>query len=125
DQAVAAYDKATDLARTSGNGAGAFELAYKAALVQQQRERHADAARRFRALAVALPAHKEAAAAHLRGAWNAAKEAASDPEAEQAYVAILAEQIATWPESDSAAQARLWLGKWHTGKKEWAPAIEA
>jgi hypothetical protein len=125
DQAIAAYDKAADQARAAGNTAGAFELAYKAALVQEQRLKHADAARRFRALAVALPAHKDAAAAHLRGAWNEAKEAARDPEAEQAYVAILAEQIATWPESESAAQARLWLGKWHAGKKDWPAAIEA
>jgi hypothetical protein len=61
----------------------------------------------------------------LRGAWNEAKEAARDAEVEQSYVALLAEQIATWPETESAAQARLWLGKWHSGRKEWAPAIEA
>lgn len=125
EQAVAAYDKAADQARAGGNADSAFELAYKAALVQEQRQRHAEAARRFRALAVALPTHKEAAAAHLRGAWNQAKEAARDAEAEQTYVAMLAEQIATWPQSESAAQARLWLGKWHAGRKEWAPAVEA
>ncbi len=125
DQAVAAYDRAAAQARTGGNAAGAFELAYKAALVQERRQKHGDAARRFRALAVALPAHQEAAAAHLRGAWNEAKEAARDADAEHAYVAMLAEQIATWPQSESAAQARLWLGKWHMGRKEWAPAVEA
>jgi hypothetical protein len=125
DQAVAAYDKAADQARAGGNAAGAFELASRAALVQEQRERHTEAARRFRALAVALPTHKDAAAAHLRGAWNEAKEAARDAEAEQTYVAMLAEQIATWPQSESAAQARLWLGKWHAGRKEWAPAVDA
>lgn len=125
DQAVAAYDKAVEQARAGGDAAGAFELAYKAALVQEQRQKHSDAARRFRAAAVAFPAHQDAAAAHLRGAWNEAKEAARDAEAEQAYVAMLAEQIATWPRSESADQARLWLGKWHTGRKEWLPAIDA
>ncbi len=125
DQAVAAYDAAATQARAGGNADGAFELAYKAALVQEQRQKHADAARRFRALAVALPTHKEAAEAHLRGVWNEAKEAARDVEAEQAYVTMLAEQIATWPQSESAAQARLWLGKWHAGRKEWAPAVDA
>ena len=125
DQAVAAYDQAATQARAGGNDAGAFELAYKAALVQEQRQRHAEAARRFRALAVALPTHKDAAAAHLRGAWNEAKEAARDAEAEDAYVAMLAEQIATWPLTESAAQARLWLGKWHAGRREWEKAVEA
>jgi tetratricopeptide (TPR) repeat protein len=125
DQAVAAYDEAARQARAGGNADGAFELAYRAALVQEQRQKHAEAARRFRALAVALPSHKEAAAAHLRGAWNEAKEAARDAEAEQAYVTMLAEQIATWPQSESAAQARLWLGKWYAGRKEWERAIEA
>ncbi len=125
DQAIAAYDQAAEQARAGGNAAGGFELAFKAALVQEQRQRHAEAARRFRALAVALPLHKEAAAAHLRGAWNEAKAAVQDAEAEQTYVAMLAEQIATWPETESAAQARLWLGKWHAGRKEWAGAIEA
>src|SRR5437667_266282 len=37
----------------------------------------------------------------------------------------LAEEIAAWAQSESAAQARLWLGKWHAGRKEWAPAVEA
>lgn len=125
DQAVAAYDQAAAQAKASGNADGAFEIAYKSALVQEQRQKHADAAGRFRALAVAQPNHKEAAAAHLRGAWNAAKEAARDAEAEQTYAAMLAEQIATWPETESAAQARLWLGKLHAGRKEWSQAVEA
>jgi hypothetical protein len=125
DQAVKAYDQAAAQAKASGNDQGAFELAYKAALVQEQRQKHTDAAGRFRALAVALPKHNEAAAAHLRGAWNEAKEAARDAESEQTYAAMLAEQIATWPETESAAQARLWLGKLHAGRKEWSPSIEA
>jgi hypothetical protein len=125
DQAVAAYDKGAGQARAGSNLTGAFELAYKAALVQEQRQRHEDAARRFRALAMALPLHKDAAPAHLRGAWNEAKEAARDAEGEKAYVALLAEQIATWPQSESAAQARNWLGKWHAGRKEWEQAIDA
>lgn len=125
DQAVAAYDQAADQARAADNAEGAFQLAYKAALVQEQREKHGDAAGRFRALAVAQTAHKEAPASHLRGAWNQAKEAAGNADAEQAYLALLAEQIATWPESESAAQARLWLGKWHAGKREWSAAIKA
>ena len=125
DQAVAAYDQAADQAHAAGNAEGAFLLAYKAALVREEQQKHADAGRRFRALAVAHTTHKEAAAAHLRGAWNAAKEAAGDADAAQAYLAMLAEQIATWPESESAPQARLWLGKWHAGKREWSAAIKA
>ena len=51
DDAIAAYDKASDAARQAGDAKRAFEFRYKAALVEQGRGEHDDACRRFQRLA--------------------------------------------------------------------------
>jgi hypothetical protein len=125
EPAIAAYDKAAEQARTAGDTKAMFELLYKAALVEQKRGRHAAAAERFRAVAVGLKLHPLASEAHLLAAWNAQQLARSDAQAEAQYVALLAEQIELWPTSESAAQARLWLGQLHVAKEQWMEAVRA
>ncbi len=125
DQAVAAYDQAATGARSAGNEAAAFDLAYKAALVQEKRKLHDDAATRFCTFALQHSSQPQAAEAHLRGAWNQAKLAAEDAAAQQEYLAMLAKHLTTWPESETAGQAKLWLGKWHAGQQSWAEAVSA
>ncbi|HND50997.1 MAG TPA: hypothetical protein PLV92_01320, partial [Pirellulaceae bacterium] len=73
DEALAAYDQAAEKARTARDEATAFTIAYRAALVQQQREQHDSAADRLHALAMSQPRHKQAAEAHLSAAWNLAQ----------------------------------------------------
>jgi hypothetical protein len=110
-QAMAAYDDAAAQARITGELAASFELSYKAALVEQSRREHAAAARRFRTLGKSLPTHPEAPAAHLASAWHAAQLVKRDLAAERDYEAILREHLAAWPGHESAAQARVWLGR--------------
>jgi len=113
DEALADYDRA---ARQAADENAAFELAYKAALIEQNRRGKAEAARRFRTLATANTKHPQAADAHLLAAWNA--KATGDEEA------LLREHLATWPAADSAAQARLWLAQLSEARGQWQEALD-
>jgi hypothetical protein len=124
-QAIAAYDDAAEQARAAGNVQAAFELGYKAGLVEQKNERHAEASGRFRRLAKNLATHPSAAQAHLTAAWHAAQQARVSPEAAGDYEAILQEHLSLWPTAASADLARLWLGKLAEIRSDWPAAIEA
>ena len=125
DEAVAAYDLAGDAARKAGDGESAFELFYKAALVDQQLARHDAARDRLRSVALANSSSPRAAEAHLLAAWNAAQVAQDDSLAVDAYVSILSEHVATWPESPTSDTARLWLGRLFEHQQKWFQAAEA
>ena len=90
DQAIAAYDDASAQARAAGDLNAAFDLAYKAALVEQKRERHAVAARRFRTLGKGLATHPQAAQAHLLAAWHQAQAVKADAGGTSDYEAMFA-----------------------------------
>jgi hypothetical protein len=117
DEALADYDRAAALARQAMDENAAFELAYKAALIEQQRKRNGQSARRLRSLATASPKHSQAAAAHLLAAWNA--------KATNEYEAILREHLATWPTADTATQAGLWLAQLAESRGQWQEALDA
>jgi hypothetical protein len=122
DEALAAYDDAAGQARTAGDLAAAFELSYKAALVERSRQRHDAAARRFRALGKGLATHPQAPAAHLAAAWHLAQWLKDDPAAAEDYAAVLREHLAVWPAHETSAQARLWLGRLLENQSQWAEA---
>jgi hypothetical protein len=111
DGSVAAYEAASNRARESGDLVLAFEPAYKAALVEQQNGRHVEAAQRLRSLANALAPKERAASVHLLAAWNAGQAAQRESAAQPLYREVLREHLANWPASESAEQARQWLGK--------------
>jgi hypothetical protein len=125
DGALKAYDEASSAARAATDLGTAFELAYKAALVEQRRARHGEAATRLRILARTFGTHEQASMAHLLAAWNAAQHARSQPGAAETYLEILREHLAAWPTADSADQARMWLGKLLEARGDLPTAIEA
>jgi hypothetical protein len=125
DQAIAAYDQASAAARQTGDPKTAFELAYKAALVEQERGDHAAAANRLRILSKSLATHEHAAQAHLLAAWNAGQAARGDKNAAATYQELLDEHLAIFPMAESSAQARVWLGKLHEANGDLPAAIEA
>jgi hypothetical protein len=125
DKAIAAYDDGSAAARAAGDLIPAFDLAYKAALVEQQRGEHIAAANRLRILSKSFATHSKAAPAHLLAAWNAAQSIGGKPQNADSYAAILREHLATWPKAESADQARLWLGRLLESRGDWPEAIDA
>ena len=124
DEAVAAYDKAASLAEGDNPGLR-FELAYKAALVLQQRRQFADAGRRLRVLSLAAKSHAKASDAHLLAAWNLAQAARDELQLLSQYGELLVEHVTTWPRAATANQARVWLGAFQESQQAWRRAIDA
>lgn len=125
DEAIVAYEKAAAAAAASGQTAQAFQLRYRAALVDQNRQRYQAAARRLRALARELPAQPQAAETHLLAAWNAAQAARHDEAALDDYAAILTEHLTLWTASETCETVRLWLGRLRERQQQWAAAADA
>jgi tetratricopeptide (TPR) repeat protein len=125
DEAVSAYDKAAEAALRTGGDQRAFELRYKAALVEHTRKNFERASVKLRNLGRELPKHEKASDAHLLAAWNAAQMARTEPSALAFYGDILAEHLANWPESRSSQTARLWLGRLREGQRDWESAVGA
>jgi hypothetical protein len=125
EEALATYDKAAAAAREARDSPSAFEMAYKAALVQQQQTRHIDAAQRFRQLALAQQTHPQAASAHLLAVFNEAQAWKADVTRRDQYLARLKEHLDNWPYSATSNAARLWLGRLHENEQSWQLAVEA
>jgi tetratricopeptide (TPR) repeat protein len=123
DDAVVAYDRAVGVAAADGDTKQSFALAYKAALIEQQRKRHSEARRRFRELAQSQATNPLASNAHLLAIVNLAQEARADSSLLSNYGAWLNEHLRMWPSSESADTARLWLGQLHEARQEWELAV--
>lgn len=125
DEALATYEKAAATAAAAGQAGQAFQLRYKAALVDQNRQRYGSASEKLRALASGMRGEPQAAEAHLLAAWNAAQEARQDSAALRTYADILAEHLTYWPQGKTANTARLWLGRVRELEQQWAEAAAA
>ncbi len=125
EQAAATYEKAAEQAFAGGDPKAAFELTFKGALVQKERQLFADAARRLRTAGLKEPGHAQAPTAHLQAALYAAQEVRRDPNSAATYVEILNEHLKTWPEDDSSGQAAVWLGQWYAAKNQPREAFAA
>lgn len=125
DDAIAAYDEAAGQAVASKNSTAAFELGYKAALVEQQRKSHRAAAERLRKLSLANKALPAAAEAHRQAAWNLAQALRGESTPTSEYAALLNEHLQTWPQGDVADQVRIWLGRLKESEQAWDEALAA
>lgn len=126
DDALAAYDRAYQEAVAAGQAERAFEAAFTAAAIEQNREHFALAAGRFRKLALAHSTLPRAAEAHLAALWNAAQALTSPTDAAlDEYAALLAEHLKLWPQSPTASQARLWQARLDERRGKWSEAIAA
>ncbi len=123
DEAVQSYDTAARQAHAAGDDGQAFDLFYKAAAIEHERQNRREAARRFRDLATAMPENPLAAQTHLLACFNLAQAAREDPTQLDAYAAGLEENIRLWPHD--ADPARLWLGKLRESQQRWADATAA
>lgn len=124
-EALAAYALASQSAGARGLAELAFSAELSAAQLEQGQQHFAEAAKRFRALAMSARQHPRAAEAHLLAVHCAAQEARQQqlPQLDQ-YEQLLDEHLATWPDAATASQARSWLGRLHEQRGEYAKAID-
>ena len=125
DDAIAAYDRAAEHARTAGSETMAFDLSFTAASIEHRRKQHDTARDRFRRTAMAYPEHARAAQAHLLALFNAAQLVRGGGKAAlDQYVELLEEHLAAWPSAETAAQANIWLGNVRRAHGDWSMAIQ-
>jgi len=124
DEALQAYDRAVREARNSGQDGQAFDLAYAAAAIEQERKHFAAAADRLRQAALATPTLAKAAEAHLLAVYDLGQQARNAPAEMERYVAALEEHLKTWPTAKSADRAHLWLARVFEHDRHWPHAIE-
>lgn len=127
DEAIATYDRAVQKASELNRSAEAFDLAMKAALVEQERGGFAEAVRRFVALSASPDAKEKAAEVHLLAAWNQAqivRTSPNDAAAVQRYEELLNEQIERFAAAPSASTARLWMARLYASRGQLDKAEE-
>jgi hypothetical protein len=125
DEALAAYDEAARQAEAKGQPDQAFEIGLAAAAIEHQRQHFHDARLRFQRLALAMPKHPKAAQAHLAAIYDEAAAAQADKNPLDVYRQLLAEHMATWPESANLGQVAVWLGKLCEHDRRWQAAADA
>ena len=125
DEAVVAYDRAAEKALELEDADRAYELFCAAALIEDRREHHEAAMRRFARLAERLPRNARAAEAHWGAVLSALRLARQDAAKTDGYATLLAEHVNRFPDSETADRARWWLGRLHEGRRQWPEAIAA
>ena len=119
DEALTAYDRLRDQALAKNLPQEAFDAAFTAAAIEQERRRFPQAMQRFRQTALSLKELPRAAESHQLAVFNAgqslkASEASSAPQTPTLateYQELLIEHLANWSRAASANQVRLWLGR--------------
>lgn len=124
-EAITAYDAAAAAAQAAGDERAAFSLGYKAALVELDRGQIPSAVKRLRAISQDYAPVSEAAAAHLLAARHAGDLARAGSSSGDECFEILQEHLATWPESSTAPQARMWLGRLAQSRGQLQAALDA
>ena len=124
DDAVAAYDRARELAKQIGDTDQAFDLGFTAAAIIREAGRDQEALSRFRGLAVEMPSAPKASQAHRAAIYHAGQLALDGTGASlQTYLDLLDEHLSTWPTGSEADQVRWQLGNLRKHQSDWQNAV--
>ena len=110
EEALAAYELGAALADKAGVTSEAFQLWYKAALVEQKRQRFESYTKRLRELAAKLKTHPQASSVHLQAIQSTYQRLKDETQDRSGYRQLLEEHLVHWPQSLTASSVRVWLG---------------
>ena len=125
DEAIAAYDRAEQLAAAEGNPDRAFELGYIAATVEHRRKRHAAARDRYRRVAVGRRGHLNASEAHLLAVYHAGELLRAEQGRLEDYATLMHEHLQLWPNEPTADRVHRRLGLLYEHRRQWELAVGA
>jgi len=130
DKALEIYDQLFAQAWSKRQQDAAFEAAFTAGAIEQQRKKYGAAAQRYAKLAQTITDHPRAAEAQLLAAYNVGQTLlTARPEELEAGLADYGRQLETqlkqWPAAKETAQARVWLGRLRTQQRAWDAAAQA
>lgn len=130
EKALELYDQLFAQAWSKRQQDVAFDAAFTAGAIDQQRKEHAKAAARYSKLAQTIAEHPRAAEAQLLAAYNAGQALqTAKPETLEAgladYARLLETQLKQWPKAKETAQARVWLGLLRAQQRSFEAAAQA
>ncbi|MBB74352.1 MAG: hypothetical protein CMJ75_07550 [Planctomycetaceae bacterium] len=123
DEAVAAYDKAAQMAVQSKATEAAFRLSFTAALIEEKRKKYPLAIARYRQLAVAMQKHPKAHDSHYRAvmfAYNLARSAATQ---RSSVEQLVDEHLLNWPRASTADSVRWLKASLCESREAWGEAL--
>ncbi len=123
NEALRALDAALEQAVAEDNSQLAYQLGFRAAVIEQEQQQFDLAAQRFARLAERLADHPEAHAAHLMACWNFSRTIQADQERFAQYEDMLATNVQTWPGSSSSDQTRIWLAAIRMHQQQYGEAL--
>jgi hypothetical protein len=128
ERALASYDRASELLEQQQLPDQAFAAAMTAAAIERNAGRLAQAADRYRKLALRQPGHSRAGEAHRLAILCAADLLrdvldANRPLISSHYETLLDEHLARWSQGPIADEVRVWKGQWLVGQRDWPAAI--
>ncbi len=121
-QAIQAYDQAAESYQKLSDHPNRKRVMYRAALIAQQEQQHADASNRFFAVRKEFPASDEAAQANLAGIWNFSQ---TIPEVlqNQQYLELLDEHLQLFSNDETVWRARSWRAVVFESRKQYRNAV--
>ncbi|MFW6171484.1 MAG: hypothetical protein ACODAD_13420 [Planctomycetota bacterium] len=125
DEAIRTYENAASLSREAGDREKAVEMETKAALIEQQLQRHDAAARRFRRLALEHPSAPDASSKHVLAIWNVSRTVGNEASGLDRYQTFLQEHLEHWSDQETTNQVAKWLGDLRRSQDRWNAAIQA
>mgnify|MGYP002622406178 CR=1 FL=1 len=124
DEAVAAFEQASDEAEAVNHIDDAFSWALAAAAIEKERGAYRKALERYRAAAFSTPKDPRAAEAHLLAVYCAGQLArAQHPPDLSEYEQLLHEHLEQWPDGETASQALGRLGRLAEHRGDWQTAV--
>jgi tetratricopeptide (TPR) repeat protein len=129
EEAVANYDRAAQQLGKQGKLDETFTASMTAAAIERGARRFAAAAKRYRQLALKMPANARAAEAHQLAILCTAEQARDSPPADWPaigadYEQLLQEHLVQWPDASSSDAVRFWSGKLLAARANWSAAIQ-
>ena len=124
DEALNAYDRARETAEVQGQREVAFQMGYKAAAIEHQRDAHEAAVKRYRQLSLGKADHPQAAEAHLLAVHHAAQLARRANGDLSGYEELLNEHLRNWPRGATANAVRLRLSRVKLHQADWSSVIQ-
>lgn len=124
EDAIEAYRQALQVATQGEQPELKVLAAVRLARSHEQQDQHRRAAEILVEVARQHPELPSAAAAHLRGCWNAVQGVSEGSRDQvEGWVESLREHIRQWPDAATADQARLWLAGHQQRQSKWQAAI--
>ena len=126
DNAIKGYLSVARGQFAKGDETGGLQTIVRAGKLMEQQGKRIDAASLFVDRAIKAKKQPLAASVHLRGCWNLIQAIQNkDEKAETiSFRDRLNEHITVWPKSESANQARYWLGSELVGSKDFDAAAD-